>query len=526
MTQRLPCPPAPGPLEEYAAQFDDLFGYLAQRRNFRTYLEGLLLPRDRNKTLTALVGAEPVIGAQAAPVQQLQFFLSESTWEAEAVNTRRLELLASDPATAPHENGVLVIDDTGDRKDGTKTAHVARQYLGSIGKVDNGIVAVSSLWADERVYYPLHVQPYTPAERLPLAKKDPAFRTKPQIAVELVDAALSAGFTFRAVVSDCVYGENITFEAALAAAGLPYVLGLKPSRGIWAPAEAAHTPQEAASELHWGGEDAPGDWTKVVRHFRDGHEEIWWAADLAFGPYGPDKTRRAVVATTDPATLPDLTTWYLVANLPRPGSPQAIDWPIAAADLAEVVRIYGLRNWIEQGYKQVKNELGWADFMVRSDQAIRRHWCLVCCAFSFIWRSWFNNQTVPAAPDFEFKLARPHLAFTKGAEHPGGETAPMEAVSAESYVEEDGPVAEPATGRGENRQQAGRADHEGTIASSGIVASSPALGQRLAGSMGSYLALVARMVQRAPATGTASAARLGWQWSPAQSISPMLTKYR
>ena len=232
MTQRLPCPPAPGPLEEYAAQFDDLFGYLSQRRNFRTYLEGLLLPRDRNKTLTALVGTEPVIGAQAAPVQQLQFYVSESTWGAEAVNTRRLELLVSDPATAPHENGVLVIDDTGDRKDGTKTAHVARQYLGSIGKVDNGIVAVSSLWADERVYYPLHVQPYTPAERLPLGKKDPAFRTKPQIAVELVDAALSAGFTFRAIVSDCIYGENVDFEAALAAAGLPYVLGLKPSKGI------------------------------------------------------------------------------------------------------------------------------------------------------------------------------------------------------------------------------------------------------------------------------------------------------
>lgn len=63
MTQRLPCPLASERLEEYAAQFDDLSGCLSQRRNFRTYLEGLLLPRDRNKTLTALVGTEPVIGA-------------------------------------------------------------------------------------------------------------------------------------------------------------------------------------------------------------------------------------------------------------------------------------------------------------------------------------------------------------------------------------------------------------------------------------------------------------------------------
>ncbi|MFF1605567.1 IS701 family transposase, partial [Streptomyces mirabilis] len=100
MTKRLSCPPAPGPLEAYAVRFDDLFGTLAQRRGFREYLAGLLLPRDRNKTLTCLVGAEPVVGAQHAAVQRLQFFLSESTWSQEAVNARRLELLLADPATA------------------------------------------------------------------------------------------------------------------------------------------------------------------------------------------------------------------------------------------------------------------------------------------------------------------------------------------------------------------------------------------------------------------------------------------
>src|SRR5262245_35075204 len=66
MTARRPVPPAPGPLEGYAAAFDDLFGSLAQRRGFREYLCGLLAPRDRNKTLTALAGAEPVAGAQHA----------------------------------------------------------------------------------------------------------------------------------------------------------------------------------------------------------------------------------------------------------------------------------------------------------------------------------------------------------------------------------------------------------------------------------------------------------------------------
>jgi SRSO17 transposase len=104
-----------------------VFSSLAQRRGMRDYLQGLLLPRDRNKTLTGLAGAEPITGAQHREVQRLQWFLSESAWDHEQVNDRRVQLLCQDPATAPHDAGVLVLDDTGDRKDGSATAHVARQ---------------------------------------------------------------------------------------------------------------------------------------------------------------------------------------------------------------------------------------------------------------------------------------------------------------------------------------------------------------------------------------------------------------
>jgi SRSO17 transposase len=151
---------------------------------------------------------------------------------------------------------------------------VARQWLGSIGKVDNGIVAVSSLWADERVYYPLHVRPYTPGSRLPKGKKaqgDRAFRTKPQLALELIAVALATGVPFRAVVADRAYGDNVNFEAGLREAGLPYVVSLKPSKGSWAVADQAHTPEQAARRLRSRDPRHPGDWTPVTRHFRDGH---------------------------------------------------------------------------------------------------------------------------------------------------------------------------------------------------------------------------------------------------------------
>jgi SRSO17 transposase len=394
------CPPAAGPLEDYAILFDGLFSRLAQRRGFREYLTGLLAPRDRNKTLTCLAGAEPVEGAQHRAVQRLQYFLSESTWDSELVNARRLELLLADPATAPHAQGVLVIDDSGDRKDGTATAHVGRQWLGRYGKTDNGIVTVTTLWADERIYYPLHARPYTPASYFPKGRNDPGFKTKLQIAADLVALGKTAGVVCRAVVADCFYGDYTQLHVELDQAGLGFVMALKPSRGTWQYGAEAYTPKDAAKAIGFTSPDEPGGWSKVQRVFRDGHTETWWAAEATLGFWGPDGDTRLVVATKDPQTLPDHATWYLASNLPRPGGPH--DTPDAAhqaADLTEVVRLYGIRHWIEQSYKQVKTELGWADFQVRSDTAIRRHQTLVHCAFSFCWNTFFDDASTPDPPE-------------------------------------------------------------------------------------------------------------------------------
>src|SRR5215469_578235 len=480
MTLRRLCPAAPGPLEGYAARFDDLFGRLAQRRGFREYLAGLLAPRDRNKTLTALAGAEPVAGAQHPAVQRLQFFLSESRWDPERVNARRLELLAADPATVPHGGGVLVIDDSGDRKDGTKTAHVGHQWLGRYGKTDNGVVTVTTLWADERLYYPLHAVPYTPARHFAKGKSDPAFRTKLAIGADLAIEARAAGFAFRAVAADSAYGDQDGFRGELSEAGLPFVMALKPRHGTWAYGADAYTPADAARALAWDGPDDPGDWHAVTRTFRDGHAERWWAADATLGWWGPDGSTRLVVATADPATLPEKATWYLATDLPRPGSPRTAESPHPPAELAEVVRIYGLRHWVEQSYKQVKDELGWADFQVRSDIAIRRHQALVNCAFSFCWAAWFGD-------------------------HPASrQTA----------------VPQPEPGRGERglpRRRPG---------AGAVLAAGAARGPRLAFPMDRAAALVGRMVQGAPAAAAASPDQLGRGRLRPVPLHPELTDYR
>jgi hypothetical protein len=170
-------------------------------------------------------------------------------------------------------------------------------------------------------------------------------------------------------------------ERELRQQNIPYVMARRGKVGLgWAPVEMAHSFQDATQELPRRA------WRSITRYFRDGHTEQWWAAELEIFGYGPHKPVRAIVATTDPATLPVLTTWYLSTNI-----------PLEQAPLARVVWLYGLRAWVEEHYKRVKDELGWADFMVRADHAIRRHWALVWCAFSFCW--W--HEVRQATPTFD-----------------------------------------------------------------------------------------------------------------------------
>ena len=240
-------------------------------------------------------------------------------------------------------------------------------------------------------------------------------------------------------------------------------MALKPRRGAWAYGPDAHTPVDAARALAWDGPEDPGDWSPVTRTFRDGHTETWYAADATLGWWGPDGARRLVAVTADPAALPAKATWYLVTNLPRPGGPREAESPHPAAGLAEITRIYGIRHWIEQSYKQVKDELGWADFQVRSDTAIRRHQALVNCAFCFCWDAWFDDHP----PQHENATPRPQ------------------------------------PGRGE-RGAARRLTATGTVLAAGA-----ARGTRLARPLDRAAALVASMVQGAPAPAAASPNDIG-----------------
>jgi DDE superfamily endonuclease len=164
---------------------------------------------------------------------------------------------------------------------------------------------------------------YTPASRLPGGERDPGFRTKPQLAVELVQAAREAGVEFRAVVADCFYGDNPGFTHALGAGKVPFVLALKPRKGTWGPANAAHTPVEAAGDL---GSRSP---TGLGGGGASSGASVTGTPRLSGRPLPPSAASGSISGCGwwwPPPTRPRLpghSSWYLLTNLPRPSSRRA-----------------------------------------------------------------------------------------------------------------------------------------------------------------------------------------------------------
>src|SRR5258707_8902593 len=215
-TPRKPTAPTTAAIDQFCAQFDDLFARYEERTALALFLIGLLLPREHNKTLVELAAIVP--GARR---QALHHFLHDAPWDAAALNRRRLAQWQAHPVLGPHAGGVLIVDETGDPKRGSRIVLAAQQYLGKLGHVANGVVAVTSHWTDGSRHVPLGVRPYRPASRLPKGRTDPAFHTKAQLAWDLIQEAQAAGIPFRLVVADCVYGESARLEAHI-------VLDLRP----------------------------------------------------------------------------------------------------------------------------------------------------------------------------------------------------------------------------------------------------------------------------------------------------------
>ncbi len=359
----------PKAFENWCQKFDDVFTRHTQQKHFRTYLAGLLGEGHRKNI--------SVIASQTVGVSYLNLhhFLHDAPWNAQELNDRRIDLIWHYRQTRPRNNFRLIIDDSGHRKSGSETDGVARQYIGQLGKVDNGMVQVTSHVYDGVHAYPLDLAMYKPASSLPEGKADPEFVKKPDLALRLIDRCLNRGHIPDLSLFDSAYGNNGPFLVEIENRQLKYVAALVKARIVYAqlPGELSrnkHRLEDVAKTL------APENFTKITLKLEK-PRDVWVAVVPIHFP-NLEGTRFVAIQlnapTFDDATEVD----YLMTNQPK---------ELATAEY--IARSYSERNWIEVFYRESKGWLGMTEYQVRDQRSIERHWLMVFNAFTFM--AWLRH---------------------------------------------------------------------------------------------------------------------------------------
>src|SRR5260370_3172423 len=217
-------------LSDYATLFAEDFPQAKPARWSGVYLQGLLLDGER-KSIEPMARriTLPVELEAKDPEQALQQFVNQSPWNDQKVLRRYRGHLAQ---TYASPQGIFIIDDTSFPKQGKHSVGVQRQYCGALGKRANCQAAVSVHYVSPKGHYPLALRLYLPqswtsdhdrlrAAQVPLRYW--RFRTKGQIALELLDQVRGEGLPGQVVITDAGYGVSGPVRGALAARGLVFL---------------------------------------------------------------------------------------------------------------------------------------------------------------------------------------------------------------------------------------------------------------------------------------------------------------
>jgi SRSO17 transposase len=352
--------------EDFAAvvaQIGPRFARSEAREHAAAYLRGLLSPAARKNSwqLAEMVGAAAPYGFQQ--------FLYRAAWDPDAV---RDDLRAYVVAHLGDHEGVLVVDETGFLKKGAKSAGVQPQYSGAAGRTANAQIGVFLTYASPRGHTFLDRALYLPerwtddrarcrAAGIPDAV---AFATKPALAQAMLERALDAGVPAAWVTADSVYGDVKYLRVWLEARPIGYVLAVSRKDTVWEAglrqrrigAYLDAPPAEGWERLSAGaGAKGPRyyDWVRLPL-----------AAPLVAG------WRRWVLLRRSVADPSELTAYVCFA----PGD----------TTLGDLVRVAGTRWTVEICFEAAKQEVGLAQYEVRSWTGWHRHVTLACLAHAFL----------------------------------------------------------------------------------------------------------------------------------------------
>ncbi|MBD1841062.1 IS701 family transposase [Coleofasciculus sp. FACHB-64] len=353
----------PACFERWCKRFDDIWTHQAQKREFKNYIGGLLGESER-KNLSQM--ADNAVGVT---YHRLHHFLTEAPWSVEQVNERRLLVMNQCSQTRISRGFTLIVDDSGHRKSGNFTAGVGRQYIGEIGKTDNGIVVVTTHLYDGKKSLPLDIELYQHASSLPQGRKDLEFKKKPELALTLIDRSLSRGYRPGIVLIDAGYGNNTTFLLELEKRRLKYLGGLAKNRKVITQIESNKLQEIRLDQL---GQSMPVEDFTPIQLNKDKQKTVWVATvEVELDKLEGTRTIAIVMnaSTFDSSSDVD----YFITN---------VDSNIATPDW--IVATYAQRNWVEVFYREAKGWLGLSEYQVRDYRSLLRHFILVFCAYTFI----------------------------------------------------------------------------------------------------------------------------------------------
>ena len=381
-------------LRGFHEQFADCFQRSESREHFLKYMAGQFSPLERKSI-------EPIaLAVEGGNVRALQRFVSDAPWDEDNM-IAKYRSFVNDDLGSP--DGALIFDESGFVKKGQDSIGVARQYCGTIGKVENCQVGVFAAYVSENGYALVDKRLFIPEQwftddyldrrekcKLP---EDTVFRTKPQLAVEMLSAVSKENMLpFKYVLADSIYGVSPQFIAAVES--LPdktYFVSVPEDTLCW-----LKRPITITKAYRWGGKTktktvlvdpdskpvSMGDLAKNINDY------FWYRRQVSEGTKGPivyEFTRREVILSA--AGLPQKTVWLLIRRTLGDDTKYSffISNASSSTRLKKLVWLSGLRWAIEQCFEETKTELGMDHYELRKFPGWHHHMLTCMLAHFFLW---------------------------------------------------------------------------------------------------------------------------------------------
>lgn len=372
-------------LEAYFGEIGAKLGNDSRRQSFAIYAMGIL--GDGERKSVEPIAARACTDPQTADAahQSLLHFVSNSRWSDQEVRgVASAHAIEAISAHSPVE--AWIVDDTGMLKQGKQSVGVQRQYTGSAGKITNCQIAVSLSVATRDDHAPIDFELYMPRSWIDDKKRRNAahvpdsleFKTKPELAIDMMRRAVKAKVPRGVVLADAAYGSSAEFRREARELGLHFAVGVDPQTNVWLldphskRSEGAASVREIATALEDVGEFRRCTWRKgtkadlsarfalrrVVPAFEDTsqpadeREELWLLLEWRDGE-------------TEPSN-------YFLSSLPK------------RLNKKQLIRIVMQRWRTERIYEDLKGELGFDHFEGRSFPGWHHHVSVVMCCYAFV----------------------------------------------------------------------------------------------------------------------------------------------